>query len=217
MTTQELANSILGLATDHKRFFVAISGPPASGKSTLTESLKSLLEQQTSVSIVAMDGFHYDNSILAETNLLNRKGSPETFDAAGLYLLLSGLQDQTNTLAAPVFDRQQDLARASAQLIQPEDHIILIEGNYLLCNTSPWHTLRPFFNHTIKLTVPEHVLEKRLLQRWLHHDHSQQTAEQRTYSNDLPNARYVIDHSGQSDVELQNYEVYGNPDSYFTS
>lgn len=195
MKTQDIAQDILRKSTDNKRFFVAIAGPPASGKSTLCESLEKQLALETSVAVVAMDGFHYDNTILQQLNLLDRKGSPDTFDVPGLHLLLSGLTHQKETLAAPIFDREKDLARSSASLIHPEDHIVLVEGNYLLCTSNPWNSLHPFFNHTISLEVSLQVLEQRLIQRWLTHDHTPEQAHKRALHNDLPNAEFVVSNS----------------------
>lgn len=151
-----------------------------------------------------MDGFHYDNSILKARNQFSRKGAPETFDVAGLTLLLSALGNQQESLAAPVFDREMDLARGSAKLIQPNDHIILVEGNYLLCDTTPWSHLHRFFDYSVFLNTSIHTIEERLIQRWLDHDHTQEQAIERTRQNDLPNAQYVIDHSIAADNIITN-------------
>jgi len=193
--THKLVKSLLSKASVTKRFFVAIAGPPASGKTTLSDSLAKSLATETSVAVVAMDGFHYDNNILRSLKLLDRKGSPQTFDVAGLQLLLSGLHNQNDVMAVPVFDREQDLSRNCAKLIYPEDHIILVEGNYLLCNTAPWNALHSFFDTTINLDIPTQVIEKRLIQRWLDHDHTLEQAKARTRRNDLPNAKFVIENS----------------------
>ena len=151
-----------------------------------------------------MDGFHYDNQILQDNNLLKRKGAPNTFDVGGLQLLLNGLKNQTLPIAAPVFDRTLDLARNSARLINPEDKIILIEGNYLLCQHAPWNNLEPCFDYTVSLNVAEDELERRLIQRWIDHDHSPEQAKQRAHSNDLPNAKYVLENSRTANYELHN-------------
>ena len=126
MKHHQLIQTLLNKATGKKRLFVAIAGPPASGKTTLCNTLYQSLKQETSVAIVAMDGFHYDNNILEDQTLLDRKGAPQTFDVAGLHLLLSGLKNQTATLADPVFDRTMDLSRSRASLIHPQDQIILV-------------------------------------------------------------------------------------------
>lgn len=200
----DLTQCILQLASNRPRIFVAIAGPPASGKTTLGEALAKSLEQHTSVAIVAMDGFHYDNQILKDNNLLKRKGAPNTFDVAGLQLLLNGLKNQTLPIAAPVFDRTLDLARNSARLINPEDKIILVEGNYLLCQHTPWNNLEQCFDYTVSLNVAEDELERRLIQRWIDHDHSPEQAKQRAHSNDLPNAKYVLENSRTANYELHN-------------
>jgi len=200
----DLVKLLLEKSAGAQRYFVAIAGPPASGKTTLTDSLAKSLAKETSVSVVAMDGFHYDNNILKKLDLLERKGSPETFDVAGLHLLLTGLQNQVETLAAPVFDRENDLARSSARLIYPEDQIILVEGNYLLCETEPWKEIHPVFNTTIGLDTPIQTIEERLIQRWLDHDHTLEQARRRTRFNDLPNAKYVIENSMVAEYVIRN-------------
>ena len=60
--------------SNKNRYFIAISGPPASGKSTTSEKLHSdLTLKRHKPSILQMDGFHYDNSILKEKDLIQKK------------------------------------------------------------------------------------------------------------------------------------------------
>lgn len=200
----ELAEKILQYAAGRKRYFVALAGPPASGKTTLSGFLENHLKRETTVSVVAMDGFHFDNEILRKKDLLDRKGSPETFDVTSLYQLLTGLKTQTDTLAVPVFDREKDLARSSAKLVHPQDHIILVEGNYLLCNIEPWNKLHSLFDHTISISTSMNTLENRLIQRWLDHNHTQEQAVKRAKHNDLPNAEYVIKNSISADTTINS-------------
>ena len=80
--------------SNKNRYFIAISGPPASGKSTTSEKLHfDLTLKKHKPSILQMDGFHYDNSILKEKGLLSKKGAPETFDVYGLLNFIQ-TQDQ---------------------------------------------------------------------------------------------------------------------------
>jgi len=200
----KLADRVLDAAKGKKRFIVAIAGPPASGKSTLCDSLVTTLKAHTSVAVIAMDGFHFDNKILTDRNLLPRKGAPNTFDISGLKLLVQATKDQaTETLTAPVFDREQDLSIACAAEIRPEDHIILVEGNYLLCDTPPWRVLNSLFDLSIALEVPREVLEQRLIRRWLDNAHTEEQAKLRTHDNDLPNADYVLQNSIAADIVIQ--------------
>ena len=49
--------------------FIAIAGAPASGKSTISEKLKSeLISKNHKSSVLQMDGFHLDNNILEKKN-----------------------------------------------------------------------------------------------------------------------------------------------------
>ena len=74
------------------RRVVAIAGPPASGKSTLAAALVAALQQAgVSSQLVPMDGFHLDNRILTARGILDRKGSPPSFDAIGLLRLVQVL------------------------------------------------------------------------------------------------------------------------------
>lgn len=204
VSTKDLEQVILNHASDRERTFVAIAGPPASGKTTLCESLDKSLGKVTSVSVVPMDGYHYDNAILEHNDSLDRKGAPHTFDVESLLMLLRHLKNQTAPIAAPVFDRTLDLARSSARLIEPSDKIILVEGNYLLCEKPPWNRLPELFDITISVKASIDKLEKRLVQRWLDHHHTPEQAKQRTLHNDLPNARFVIENSCAADYELSN-------------
>jgi pantothenate kinase len=48
---------------------------------------------------------------------------------------------------------------------------------------------------TIYLEVPFSELERRLIQRWLDHGHTEDAARQRALSNDIPNAELVVSSS----------------------
>ena len=96
-----------------KRYFLALSGPPASGKSTISEKLTNDLNTKGyKTSILQMDGFHYDDQILKEKKLLLKKGAPETFDVMGLINFLSRLYKEEE-VAIPIFDRSLELSRSS--------------------------------------------------------------------------------------------------------
>ena len=52
-------------AGSNLRYMVAIAAPPGSGKTTITEGIRSALEAagETAV-VVPMDGFHFDDIVL---------------------------------------------------------------------------------------------------------------------------------------------------------
>ena len=184
-----------------KRFLLALAGPPASGKSTLAAELAERLSPGARV--VPMDGFHYDDRVLRARGLLSRKGAPNTFDVAGLAHLLTRLQNE-DEVAIPLFDRDLEISRAGADIVTPDDKILIVEGNYLLLDAKPWTDLRQAFDLTVKLDVPEDELKRRLLARWLGHGKTQEQALAWIEGNDLPNALTVLAQSGPADIVLRN-------------
>ena len=95
-----------------------------------------------------------------------------------------------------------DLARAGAAIVRAQHKVILTEGNYLLLKGAPWGELQGLFDLRIFLDVDMATLEKRLVKRWLDHGLDEQAARQRANSNDLPNAKLVIERSRDADLTL---------------
>lgn len=188
----ELAAGIARRAAGADRFMVAIAGPPGAGKSTIAASLGDALRSAgESAAIIPMDGFHFDDAVLEARGMLSRKGAPESFDAAGLSVLLRRLRDREADVAIPVFDRSIEIARAGAAIVARDTRILLVEGNYLLLDEEPWRRLRPLFDLAVYLDVPEQELETRLVKRWLQHGFGEDEARRKALANDIPNARRV--------------------------
>ncbi|MEM9585342.1 MAG: nucleoside triphosphate hydrolase [Pseudomonadota bacterium] len=201
-----LAGELLRARGTAERFIVAIAGPPASGKSTLSAALNAELNARAegrSV-VVPMDGYHLDNDRLDDLNLRNRKGAPETFDFDGFLCLIQRLRAPERPVYIPTFDRALDKAIAGQGVVRPEDQIILVEGNYLLLDEDPWSQLRPAFDYSIFLDTPMETLRARLIQRWIDHDHSRADAEARALSNDIPNAIRVCEGFLKADQVIQS-------------
>ena len=198
----KLADRIHALAAQQSRTIVAIAGAPGSGKSTLAEELsRRLTAQKQANMVVPMDGFHLDNDILDARGLRQRKGAPETFDAAGLLRLIRTLKAEDDVVA-PRFDRPRDLAVAGAVHIPADCPVVIVEGNYLLFDEAPWRDLLPFWDVTAYLDVPMPELRARLIQRWLSLNHSRTVATRRAESNDIPNAQRVQDNLLRADYIL---------------
>jgi len=197
-----IAATIFRRAHHDKRMLVAIAGAPASGKSTLADELAATLTSGgQSAIVVPMDGFHFDDAVLARRGLRQRKGAPETFDFAGFECLLKRLASERGEIAIPVFDRSMELARAAADIVAQEHKIVLVEGNYLLLDEAPWSGLRPLFDFTIFLDVPRGELERRLLQRW--RDHGRADGPAWVASNDMPNVDRVMAKRLQADLVVR--------------
>lgn len=171
------------------RRLVALVGPPASGKSTLAASLQGGRDDRI---VVPMDGFHLDNRLLDDAGLRAVKGSPATFDVAGLASLLERIAADGGPVHVPLFDRCADLSRAAADTVRVQHRTVIVEGNYLLLDEAPWRELAPLFDLTIAIECEEHELERRLIQRWLAHGLDAEAARARALDNDLPNGRRVL-------------------------
>ncbi len=202
----ELVKKILenAIKINQSRYFIAISGAPASGKSTISEKLKSELNSnnQTS-SVLQMDGFHLDNNILETKKLIERKGAPETFDVLGLLNCLLRLKNEGEVIV-PIFDRSLELSRSSALVISENTKIIIVEGNYLLLDQEPWRKIHNFFDTTIMIDCDKDILEKRLIERWESYGLSNDQIKNKVYKNDLPNGLKVISKSISAKFNLIN-------------
>src|SRR4051794_33302946 len=88
-----LRDRATALVDGRGRAILGIAGPPGAGKSTLARLVVAAIETRRPgwAAYVPMDGFHLADVQLARLGLLDRKGAPETFDAAGYAALLERL------------------------------------------------------------------------------------------------------------------------------
>ena len=186
------------------RSITAVAGAPASGKSTFAESLVEALnaDEPGSAAVFPMDGYHFDDMILVPRGWRARKGAPHTFDVAGFGHMLARLRANAEPeIAVPVFDRSLEIARNAARIIPSAVRHLVVEGNYLLLDETPWPTLAAHFDTTVFLDVPLATLRARLEARW-----KDMTAEQRATQidgNDLPNAELVMTRSRASEFVIR--------------
>ena len=199
-----LVASILNAPQQGQRRIVAIAGPPGSGKSTIAKALVPLVAQAGVIAqVVPMDGFHLDNSILLERNLIDVKGSPDTFDVRGFAELISRLGNEPEIIF-PKFDRDNALAIAGAGFVSEECDLVLVEGNYLLLDAPFWRDLWKYWDFSIFLDVESKLLRERLVQRWLDQGLSLDQAKKRVNDNDLVNLKTVVCSSSVADFTFSN-------------
>lgn len=190
-----------------RRLMVAVAGAPGSGKSTLAERLAAAVEARRPgiAAVLPMDGYHYDDAVLASLGRLPRKGAPDTFDVGGLAHMLSRLADNAEeTVAVPVFDRAIETSRAGARLIAQSVGIVIAEGNYLLLDRPPWNRLDGLFDVTVMIRTPFDELRRRLEQRWRRFGLPEDEVRRKVDTNDLPNGLAVINESRAPDYFIDN-------------
>jgi pantothenate kinase len=203
---QDLARRLTALGESKGRAICAVAGAPGSGKSTLADHLVERINAAApgTAALFPMDGFHYDDLHLVPAGLRPRKGAPDTFDVGGLRATLGRLRANDEPfVAVPVFDRDLEIARAGARLIPSTVKVIVAEGNYLLLDRAPWDSLRPLYDLTVMIEVPEAELRRRLRQRWEHYKLTEDEIAWKLDGNDLPNGRMVMADSAPADLVIR--------------
>ena len=176
------------LATGERRM-LGIVGPPGAGKSTLAAAL--LAAHGAAVQVVPMDGFHLANSELERLGRRQRKGAPDTFDAAGYVNLLARIKSQRRGdefIYAPEYRRELEEGIAGAIAVSGDTPLIVTEGNYLLLDDLPWNQVRGVLDEVWYVDVPDALRRSRLVARHMRFGRSAHQAMDWVASTDEPNA-----------------------------
>ena len=178
------------------RRIVGIAGPPGAGKSTLAARVVAAVPN---AALVAMDGFHLANSELDRLGRRDRKGAPDTFDAAGFVALLRRLRHEP-LVYAPVFDRSIETSVAAALPIGPEVELVVTEGNYLLLDDGPWSEVRDCLDRCVFVDVDPLQRVSELVERHVGFGKSREAATEWVLRSDEHNARLVDATKSRADL-----------------
>jgi pantothenate kinase len=141
---------------------------------------------------------------LARLGRTERKGAPDTFDAAGYAHLLARLRAHADEVVyAPEFRREIEEPIACAVPVPPSVPLVVTEGNYLLLPDPPWSKIRPLLDEVWFLAPDEDLRRQRLLDRHRAFGRSLDAARERTLGSDEANAERVNPTAQSSDLVLR--------------
>jgi pantothenate kinase len=185
---------------------VGVAGEPGAGKSTLTASLVTALQEGgTSTVLVPMDGFHLANVALAALGRADRKGAIDTFDGAGYAALLTRLRGAgPDTVWAPTYDRSIEESVAGAIAVPAGTDVVITEGNYLLVDDGPWSAVRWLLDEAWAVQVDPDLRMTRLVARHVEFGKPPDQAAAWVEAVDVPNADFVRATFARADLVVRS-------------
>lgn len=181
-------------------FLIGIAGPPATGKSTLSERLVTDLNVAgTKACFCPMDGFHLTNAQLDAQDLREAKGRIDTFDAEAFVAAVQRLTAR-DSFWWPVYSRQRHEPIPEGTSISGAEGVYVIEGNYVLSEAEPWRAAGDAFNLRIFVDAPDETLRQRLLNRHQKSGRAQSEALEKIDRTDMPNAQTIRNERQVEDI-----------------
>jgi pantothenate kinase len=196
-----LVERAAALAVPGGRALLGLTGPPGAGKSTLAAALVGALGDVAV--LVPMDGFHLADPELDRLGRRQRKGAPDTFDAAGYVCLLRRLRDRDDEVVyAPVFHREQEQAVAGELAVPRTTPLVVTEGNYLLTD-GPFAPVRELLDECWYVDLDPEERLSRLVARHMAHGRSPEQARDWVLGSDERNALLVSGTRSRADLVVR--------------
>lgn len=196
----DLRGQVAGLLAPGGRRLLGIAGPPGAGKSTLSAQILAAFPGRCVV--VPMDGYHLAQSELDRLGRADRKGAPDTFDAAGYVALLRRLRDPVpaETVYAPEYRRDLHNGVAGAIPVPADVPLVITEGNYLLLDEHGFGPVRGLLDLCWYVDVPDDVRTRRLVARHTLFGKAPGAAHAWTHGPDQRNADLVAATRARADA-----------------
>jgi type I pantothenate kinase len=133
-------NTFLGAGQQSTPYILGIAGSVAVGKSTTARLLHTLLArwpEHPRVELITTDSFLYPNKVLAEKDIMHRKGFPESYDRRALVRFVADVKAGLPEVMAPVYSHlEYDIVPGATQIVHRPD-ILIVEGLNVLQPAPP--------------------------------------------------------------------------------
>ena len=140
-------------------YVIGVAGSVAVGKSTFARILQALLARwpdHPQVDLVTTDGFLHPNAVLAERNLMDRKGFPESYDTRRLLRFLRDLKSGVDEARAPVYSHVvYDIVQDEEIIVRRPDILILEGLNVLQVSGEKAEFVSDYFDFSIYIDANE--------------------------------------------------------------
>jgi pantothenate kinase len=181
---------------ERRRRVLGITGAPGAGKTTLVTGLLQAAAADPGLAgrlaHVPMDGFHLTNAELDRLGRRDRKGAPDTFDAAAYAQVLANLRAvPRREVPAPAFDHGVGEPEPGAIRVGPDADLVITEGNYLLLPDPEWVPVRAQLDAVWFCALDGEVRRERLIARHVDAGREPQAAIEWVDRSDEANARQV--------------------------
>jgi len=167
---QRVTATFLGSMAPRVPYVVGVAGSVAVGKSTFARILQALLSRwpnHPQVDLVTTDGFLYPNAVLAERNIMDRKGFPESYDTRSLLTFLRSVKSGEAEVSAPVYDHvAYDILPGESVVVRRPD-IVIVEGlNVLQADREGAEFVSDYFAFSIYVDADVADIEDWYVQRF---------------------------------------------------
>lgn len=167
---QRVSATFLGSMSPRVPYVIGVAGSVAVGKSTFARILQALLSRwpnHPQVDLITTDGFLHPNSVLAERNLMDRKGFPESYDTRALLAFLRAVKSGEAEVAAPVYDHvAYDILPDESVVVRRPD-IVIVEGlNVLQVDRDSVEFVSDYFDFSIYVDADVADIEEWYVQRF---------------------------------------------------
>jgi pantothenate kinase len=184
------------------RLIVGIAGAPGSGKSTLAAQIVAALDDAV---LLPMDGFHLPQAELRRLGRRDRMGAPDTFDVDAFVATLTAVRFSADPVLAPAFDREIEDPVPSAIAISPEKRTVVVEGNYLLCESGGWERVAPLLDVSLFVELDAGIRTARLIERHVRFGKSPDAARSWALGPDETNARLIEATAHRADYRIRGW------------